>query len=160
MKKRFSNTFKTTNVTKLTKAILKSFYRVLQITSKWKTRTKTTCQFFKGCWILAYFWQANYHNFGYILGKVAQIHFLKKPTQNTPTFISIEPPITKLRSFKNIKNWCFLAAVSSLWMTFWILNESNIWAKVYHIWKMEVWESTIVEITGRRSCYFISLNIG
>ena len=36
---------------------------------------------------------------------------------------------------------------------------AEIWAKVFDIWKIEVWESTIVEITGRRSCYFISLNI-
>ena len=44
-------------------------------------------------------------------------------------------------------------------LTFEIFNESIIWAKVYHIWKIEVYGSTIVEITGRRSCYFISLNI-
>ena len=37
MEKRLSNIFKTTNVTKLTKAILKGSYRVLQVTSKWKT---------------------------------------------------------------------------------------------------------------------------
>ena len=37
MEKRLSNIFKTTNVSKLTKAILESSYRVLQITSKWKT---------------------------------------------------------------------------------------------------------------------------
>ena len=32
-----SNIFKTTNVTNLTKAIQQSSYRVLQVTSKWKT---------------------------------------------------------------------------------------------------------------------------
>ena len=37
METRFSNIFKTTNVTKLTKVILGSSYRVLQVTSKWKT---------------------------------------------------------------------------------------------------------------------------
>ena len=36
MAKRFSNIFKTTNVTKLTKTILKSSYRVQEVTSKWK----------------------------------------------------------------------------------------------------------------------------
>ena len=36
METRFSNNFKTKNVMKLTKAILKSSYRVLQITFKWK----------------------------------------------------------------------------------------------------------------------------
>ena len=35
MEKRFSNIFKTRNVTKLTKTILKSSFRVLQVTSKW-----------------------------------------------------------------------------------------------------------------------------
>ena len=37
METRLSNIFKTTNVTKLTKVILESSYRVLQVTSKWKT---------------------------------------------------------------------------------------------------------------------------
>ena len=37
METRLSNIFKTTNVTKLTKVILESFYGVLQVTSKWKT---------------------------------------------------------------------------------------------------------------------------
>ena len=37
MEKKLSNTFKTTNVTKMTKAIIRSSYRVLQVTSKWKT---------------------------------------------------------------------------------------------------------------------------
>ena len=36
-------------------------------------------------------------------------------------------------------------------LEFGIFNESNIWAKVDHIWQI----STIVEITDRRSCYFI-----
>ena len=37
MEKRFPNIFKTTNVTTLTKTILKSSYVVLQVTYKWKT---------------------------------------------------------------------------------------------------------------------------
>ena len=37
MKKRLPNIFKTKNFTKLTKAILKSSYRVLEVTSKSKT---------------------------------------------------------------------------------------------------------------------------
>ena len=36
MENRLSDIFKTTNVTKLTKAILKSSYRILQVTSKCK----------------------------------------------------------------------------------------------------------------------------
>ena len=37
METRLSNTYKTTNVTDLTKVILESSYRVLQIKSNWKT---------------------------------------------------------------------------------------------------------------------------
>ena len=37
MEMRLSNIFKTTNVTKLTKTVLKSSYRVLQDIFKWKT---------------------------------------------------------------------------------------------------------------------------
>ena len=37
MEKRLFNIFKITNVSKLTKAILKISYTVLEITSKWKT---------------------------------------------------------------------------------------------------------------------------
>ena len=37
METRLSNTFKTTNATNLTKVIQQNSYRVLQVTSKWKT---------------------------------------------------------------------------------------------------------------------------
>ena len=37
METRLSNIFKNTNLTKLTKAILESSYRVLKLTSKWET---------------------------------------------------------------------------------------------------------------------------
>ena len=37
MERRFSNIFKTTNVTNLTKVIQQNSYRVLQVTFKWKT---------------------------------------------------------------------------------------------------------------------------
>ena len=37
MEKRLSDIFKSANVTKLTKAILKSSYRFLHVRSKWKT---------------------------------------------------------------------------------------------------------------------------
>ena len=46
MEKRMSNIFKTTNIAKLTKTILKSSCRVLQVTSKWKT-LKKTCLFLR-----------------------------------------------------------------------------------------------------------------
>ena len=43
MEKRLSSIFKTTNVTKSIKAILKSSYIVLQVTSKWKTLKQPVC---------------------------------------------------------------------------------------------------------------------
>ena len=46
METRFSNIFKTTNVTNFTRAILKSSYRVLQVIFKWKT-LKQPVYFFK-----------------------------------------------------------------------------------------------------------------
>ena len=36
-------------------------------------------------------------------------------------------------------------------LTFGIFNELNTWAKVYHIWEIEVYRSTSVEITGLNS---------
>ena len=41
--------FKTLNVTKMTKASLKSSFRVLQVTSKWETLKKPDLSIFKGC---------------------------------------------------------------------------------------------------------------
>ena len=51
METRLSNTFKTINVAKLTKVIQESSYRVLQVTSKWKT-PKQPVYFLKSveCW--------------------------------------------------------------------------------------------------------------
>ena len=59
-----------------------------------------------------------------------------------------------------MKNLCILAApfLKNKLLTFGIFHGSNIMANVYHIWEIEVYGSTIVEITGRRSCYFSSLN--
>ena len=42
METRFSNIFKTTNVANFTKVILKSSYRLLQVTPKWKTPKQFT----------------------------------------------------------------------------------------------------------------------
>ena len=100
MEKRLSNIFKTTNITKLIKAILKSSYnRVLQVAFKWKT-LKQLVYYLRAVkfWptfevqisiTLAIFWK-KLHNY--------TTKPFKKPTevsQNTPTLISIEPPITK-----------------------------------------------------------------
>ena len=157
-----SNILKTTNVTNLTKFIQESSYRVLQVTSKQKT-LKQPVYFLKQLnfallltFKLTLFWL--------YFGKSFKTTRLRKSTgvsQNTPKFISIRPSIMKYRSFKNMKNLCFLATPFSKnkLLTFGIFNESNIWPKVYHIWKIEVYGSTVVEITDRRSCYFSSLRI-
>ena len=61
---------------------------------------RITCLFFDGHYILGYFWHSSVHNFGYFSAKLrnCETTFLRKPaeiSQNMPTFISIEPPITK-----------------------------------------------------------------
>ena len=43
METRLSNIFKTTKVTNLTKVILESSYRVLQVTCKWKALKQPVC---------------------------------------------------------------------------------------------------------------------
>ena len=43
MESRLSNVFKTTTVTSMTKVILESYYRVLQVTCKWKALKQPVC---------------------------------------------------------------------------------------------------------------------
>ena len=80
MERRLPHIFKTTHVTKFTKVILKSSISFIQMES-----TKITCLFFKGSWILFYFWHSNWHNFGYISGKVAKPHILESPQKSLKT---------------------------------------------------------------------------
>ena len=100
--------------------------------------TETTRLLSKGSWILPYFWHWNWNNFGYISGKVAKLHFLRKSTevsQNTPIFILIGPPTTNNGPLKIRKISVFLVDPfsKSKLLTFWIFNESNIWPRFYHI---------------------------
>ena len=83
----------------------------------------------------------------------------KGVSQNRRKFISIGPPIMKFVSTIFIIHFLAAPFSKNKVLTFGIFNKSNIWAQVYHIWKIEVYVSTIVEITGRRSCYLSSLNI-
>ena len=78
-----------------------------------------------------------------------------------PIFISKRPPITEYGLFQKMKNLYFLATLFPKWKlrTLRISNESNIWAKVYHVWKIEEKGSTIVEITGRRSCHTKEISV-
>ena len=95
METRLSNIFKSQNVSNLTKVILESSYRVLQIKFKWKTLKEPV----------------------YVL-KAFKFCF---------TFdIQIDITLTRRLLFKKKM------------LTFWIFNKSVIWAKVSHIWKIEV----------------------
>ena len=80
-KKRFSNIFKTTNVTNFTKAILKSSYRVQKVAFKYKT-LKQPVYVLKAVKFCCTFWHSNWHNFGHILGKIAKPHFLESPDKS------------------------------------------------------------------------------
>ena len=128
METRLFSISKTTNVTNLTKVIQ-------QVTSKWKT-LKQPVYYFKGSWILTYFWHSRWHYFGYISWKVAKPHYLKKSTevsQSTSSFMSIRLPINSL--LKIWKTSVFLTAlfsnekIADIWNFEW----SNCWTKVYHI---------------------------
>ena len=78
---KLSNIFKTTNITNFTKAILKSSYRVLQVTFKQKT-LKEPVYFLKAVEFCFPFLHSNWHNFGYISGKDAKPHFLESPQKS------------------------------------------------------------------------------
>ena len=87
MEKRLSNIFKTTNVRKLIKAILK-FYKLHLKKGDQKVRLVS-----KDHWISSCFYYLNLH-----FGEKCETRFLQKPTgvsQNLPTFISIGLPDTK-----------------------------------------------------------------
>ena len=110
MEKILSNIVKTANIMKLTKIIQESSYRVLQVTSKWKT-LKQPVYVFKAFefWptfdiqidtVLAIFWGMFQNDTNY-----------RKPTevtQNTPTFISIDHTLWNKGSYKNEKICVFL----------------------------------------------------
>ena len=94
METRLSNIFKTTNVTNFTKAILKSFYRVLEVTSKWKT-LKQPIYFLRAVEFCSTF-DIQFDVTLAIFQEKLQNHI--SPTevsQNMSKFISIRPPITK-----------------------------------------------------------------
>ena len=77
--------------------------------------------------------------------------FFEKSCKTTPfrkstevwkqaNIILIGPRITKWRPSKNVQILCFFGGsfFQKKLLTFGIFNESNIWAKVCHIWKIEV----------------------
>ena len=79
-------------------------------------KTKTTRLFFKGRWILAYFWRSNWLNFGYILGKVAKLHFSENPQRFLKTRQNLYQQDHPLRNNGPLKKWkiyVFLVALFS-----------------------------------------------
>ena len=98
MERRLSNIFKTTNVSILTKVIQESSYRVLQVTSKYKT-LKQPVYFLKVVEFCPTFDIQINITFAIFREKL-QNHTFRKTTgvsQNTPKFILIGPPITEKR---------------------------------------------------------------
>ena len=89
---RLSNIFKTRNTTKLTKAILESSYSVLLVTSKWKTLKQPVC------FLKTFKFRATFNiQIDKCFCKSCDATLFRKPmevSQNSPTFISIGPPIT------------------------------------------------------------------
>ena len=98
--------------------------------------------------------------------KSCKTTLFRKPTEiseNKPTLISIEPPITKKQHFKNMKNLCFFGGSffkKKKLLTFGIFNESNIWANICLSY-LKNWGVGVNScwITTCQSCYFISLYI-
>ena len=104
MEKRLSNIFKTTNVTKLIKAILKSSYRVLQVTFKGK-KIKQPVYFLRAVAFWSTFDIQISITFATFWEKLQNYSF-KNPTevsQNTPTFKKNETFVFFGGSFFKIK---------------------------------------------------------
>ena len=130
METRLSNIFKATNVTNLTKVIQESSYRVLQVTSKQKT-LKQHVYFLKAVEFCPTF----DIQIDIMFRKKLQDHTFQKIHRNFSKYAKIQInsathyEITALWKYENL-----VAPFSkSKLLTFGIFNESNIWAKVYHI---------------------------
>ena len=73
---------------------------------------------------------------------------------------SIGPPITEKQPLKNLKILSSLAPFISKIKRADILIffDSNISTNIYHFQKFDIYGSSIVEIIGRLTCYFVSLD--
>ena len=125
MEKRLSNIFKTTNVRKLIKAILK-FYKLHLKKGDQKVRLV-----FKDHWISSCFYYLNLH-----FGEKCETKLLRKPTevsQNPPTSISIGLPDAKKRYNIYCAFWLLFYFKKKL-LRFSIFHISSI----CNIWKTKV----------------------
>ena len=130
---RLSNIFKTATVTKSTKNILESSYRVLEVISKWKT-LKQPAYFLK----TVEFWptfdiQFDFQiNFGYILGIIAKPLFLERPQKSLKGGQHSYQEGHPLRNNSLSVIWKICIFLTTLFskeklLTFWIFDKSDIW---------------------------------
>ena len=114
METRLFNIFKTANVTKLTKAILESSYRVLQVTSKWKT-LKQPVYFLRAI----EFWSTFDIQIDITLAIVwekLQNYFFHKPHRSLSNHANIHVNRAthyKITAINQFKSFCFLAVIFS-----------------------------------------------
>ena len=136
METRFSNIFKTTKVTNLTKVIQESSYRLLKVTSKQKT-LKQPVYFLKAVEFCSTF-DIQIDITLAIFREKLENHTFQKTHRNLSKHANIhinwathyESALQKYEKFE------FLLAApffKKKLLSFGIFNEPNIWAKVYHI---------------------------
>ena len=137
METRLSNIFKTTNVTNLIKVFQQNSYRVLQVASKWKT-LKQPVYFLKAVEFRPTF-DIHVDIALAIFREKLQNHTFQKAHRNLSKHVNIHIyraahyEITAFYKYgKFVFFWWLLFQMKKL-LTFGIFNESNIWAKVYHI---------------------------
>ena len=160
METRLRNILRTTNVIKFIKTILESSFKVLLGTYILVASTRPVV-FFKGRWVLSNFWHLDCYNACYILRKIAKFfRNLTQTSENAPKIISIGLPITEKRPFKNLKILSSLAPFISEIKRADIFNFLSVkyFDKRLSFQKFDIYGSSIVEITGRPTCYFVSLD--
>ena len=161
METRLRNILRTTNVTEFIKTILESSCKVL-LGPYILAVPKCSVFFFNGCWILSNFWYLDCYNCRNIYRKIAKLYFLEASHRSLRTRQKSYPESPLLRRNGSLKIWEFCLLWRLLFqkwrkLTFGIFDPANISTNVYHFWKFDIHGSTIVEITGRQNCYFVSL---
>ena len=139
-------------------ANLSSYLRLKSFAWKWDY----VISFFNGRWILSNFWYLDCYNFCYIFSKIAKLYFLEASHRSlkTPQKSYSEGPLLRRNDPLKIWKCCLLRCLlfqKQKMFKFWIFYLVNISTNVYHFWKFDIHGSTIVEITGRQNCYFVSL---
>ena len=118
--------------------------------------------FVKSPRVLSNVWHLICDNVCYILRKIAKLYFLEVSQWSLKTRQKSCPYDHPLWRNGHLKNWKFCRYWRLLFpkqkqLASSIFHESNILANAYHFWIFDIYRSTIVEITGRRTYYFGSL---